>query len=216
MAGSLTEREDTWVSQNKSRISCCLQFAWQHAHAEKQQSFPIEPLNRVSLQRKSQWQANTCLASWLANVKNTILFEDAANSDESATLNTPDWALSSTRYQNQICCVAKRQKYLLINQPSITARPGVIVSAVSATSSDVTPVCVVTSRYHHHYHQLPWWLYSPQCSVQPRTLPNLLTLTNANTSSYITVVVTRRNGEVWLWVNRRKVQNKPFKLPNEL
>lgn len=29
----------------QTHISCCLLFDWQHAHAEKQPSFPIESLN---------------------------------------------------------------------------------------------------------------------------------------------------------------------------
>lgn len=172
-----------------------------------------ELLNRISPKRKTQRRAKNCLVLYLPVRKKMcermqqILMSQHIWKCQTELRLAPEIKTNHVVFQ---------PKYSFINLPLIPARLCVIVSAVLASSSDLTPVCAVTSRHHHYYHQLPRWLYSPQSSVQPRTLPNLLPLTNANTSSYIAVVVTRRNGEVSQRVNRHKVQNKPFKLPKEL
>lgn len=214
----LRGRIHMWVNTNSHQL---LSAVWTATRTWRET--PIIPNRvlesaacRMSLQPNTWRQTNHRFVLCSADIKRKICWR------MQRTLMSQRIRKQQTSKPTMLSCKTHNQKLWktqtinwLIN-PLITARPGVIVSAESASSSDLTPVCVLTSRNHHDYHQLPWWLYSPQFSVQPRTLPNLLSLTNANTSSYITVVVTRCNGEVWKWVNRHKVQNKPFLLPKEL
>lgn len=94
-------------------------------------------------------------------------FESNRLSDISHQTSKP--TVLSCKTHNQKLWKAQTINWLI--NPLVTARPGVIVSAESASSSDLTPVCVLTSRNHHDYHQLPWWLYSPQFSVHPGLCP---------------------------------------------